>query len=64
MLFRYKTCPKNSRHKRKKNNDNKSNKFSTCKASRNRYGGLLEKNPDHPLNYLYSTKFGFKEDNN
>ena len=38
--------------------------YIQSKASRNRYGGLLEKNPDHPLNYLYSTKFGFKEDNN
>ena len=25
------------------------------------YGGLFEKNPDHPLNYLYSTVLGFKE---
>lgn len=26
----------------------------------NIYGGLLEKNPDHPLNYLYSMIFGFQ----
>jgi hypothetical protein len=25
-----------------------------------KYGGILEKNPDHPLNYLYSTVLGFK----
>ena len=36
--------------------------YIQSKASRNRYGSLLEQNPDHPLNYLYSTIFGFKED--
>lgn len=30
-------------------------------ARKNNHGGLLEKNPDHPLNYLYSTFFGFQE---
>lgn len=30
-------------------------------ARKGKYGGIFEKNPDHPLNYLYSTVFGFQD---
>lgn len=36
--------------------------YMNSKASRKRYGNYLEKNPDHPLNYLYSTVFGFADE--
>ena len=37
-------------------------KYNKSKIAREgKYGGIFEKNPDHPLNYLYSTVLGFKD---
>lgn len=30
-------------------------------ARTEKYGGIFERNPNHPLNYLYSTVFGFQD---